>query len=585
MIRYSGLPCIVVALFLATIAFAKNDAVVRSSDFAAMQGELTDLRKTHAKQKDLDDLWEQSQKIAQMNDHCGNISLTDVLDPECSKFYREELPQFEEDFMRITGEIRLSAMSTSISGIQQRAASLKACSDALSHFFFSSEQLIGLKMNRELGLEPLNNDCTEIEVSYDFTLAYDKRRLRMVKNLAEIWVSKCGEIVLNPDRDGLASLFKRNMTEMSDSISQVSDMDVKMKMDGYKVVFGSAGSKYGRYVLGGETLFSSEDDFGQYLIIDLNPTHGGIVDNSPKSQNYKGTKEVRISYLGYDFDALEGRMVWDKRYNNGYAYKQSYNTPESSSSYVSMFAHVRSSSSTTSYNYATYSDYSYEETSESDDEGDGEDDSESSEDNGYYAWSSSSESIDAGLDNSSETDFIVRFCMYMGFNLSTAGTVSEESLMEYPELASDSVIFTHGYIVGLLHLDIGWLSLGVGGGVAWGNASVTEPAKYGSEGKDVNVRSSTVPVIRLDMAYVTEFATNKDLNGTLDTIGLAMGVRMSYMVDDKWPTLYIAPFFEMGFFGIEIGLQHVDKFWDNFYAGLYLVIPTRRMWYSMREWF
>lgn len=497
----------VVSIF-AAFALAKNDAVVRSSDFEAVQNELMELKKTHVHQRELDELWEQSHIIAEMNDRCANISLTDVIDPECSSFYRNELPQFEEDFMRITGEIRLGVISTDIGGLQQRAANLKVCSDALSQFFIGSEQLIEFKMNNELGLEPLNNDCSEIEVSYDFTLAYDKRRLSTIKNLAEIWVSKCGEIVLNPDKDGLAPLFKKNMTEMNDSIADKTDIDARLVIIGYKVYFATADRKHGSYMLGGETLFTSDKNLGAYLVIDLDPRHGRTVENNAVPQNYKGTKEVHVNYSGYRFESLEGRMVWGSG-KKAVAKKGGPSRKDDDSSLK------------------------------------------------------------------------VRFSSMFGFDGSSDGEVKSATIEEEPALGGDSVTFFHGYIAAQLNMDIGHFSLGLGVGLAWGTVSAIELNDYGGKKGETDVRNSTVAMFNVDASYISRFEV-ENKKSALDSMTYAFGVRASYMADGRWPSLYIAPYFELGFIGMELGMHQAENFWTNIYVGLYLRFPTKTLWYSMR---
>ena len=572
--------CLLALFSLVGYSFAQNDAVVRNADFAAMRNELADLRKTHANQKQLDELWRQSQNIAEMNDRCGNISLTDVLDPECSKFYRDQLPQFEEDFMRVTGEIRLSVMSPNLSGYKQRVESLKACSQALSQFFLGSEQLIGLKMNRDLGLEPLNNDGTELEVSYDFTLSYDKRRLRTLKNLAEMWVSVCGDVVLNPETKELAPLFVNNLNAINDSIALNTDLDVKMRFVGYKVVFSSTGRKYGQYYLGGKELFSSGRDFGSYLIIDLDPSHGGIVENLVKSQDFSGRKKIWISYSGYTFEELEGHMVWGTRYG-------SYDDePESSSSsYVSMFAHVRSSSSSSNYSYNTYStynsyDYDSQEVESSDSGYESESDSEESEDE-----SGSEESISASIDESDDSTPLnvkLRPSMMLGINLSTGGTADNAAIEKYPALAGDSVTYVHGYLVGQLVLDLEKLTLGMGAGLAWGYISAAEVDSRGDAKPVEDIRNYTALMLNLELGYFDEFELEKTtVNDLFEKMSYGFGVRSSMIFDTEWPTLYVTPFLEFGCVGVELGLQYAQDFWANVYVGFYLRIPTLSMWRSI----
>ena len=55
-------------------------------------------------------LLKRANRIAEMNDRCSSVSLNDLLDTTCAQFYEVELPTFENDYMELTGEVRLGSM-------------------------------------------------------------------------------------------------------------------------------------------------------------------------------------------------------------------------------------------------------------------------------------------------------------------------------------------------------------------------------------------------------------------------------------------------------------------------------------------
>lgn len=144
-----------------------------AEEFAAIQKDLEGLKKDVGSNASLDSLWEEANKIAQMNDRCSMISINEVLDDACSKFYAVELPAFETKYMEVTGEIRLGSMVMGNS-LAERTEQIKVCASALGSIVVSKEQL--LKLNGSLDLEPLNMEGA-FDATYNFNLYFDSRRM------------------------------------------------------------------------------------------------------------------------------------------------------------------------------------------------------------------------------------------------------------------------------------------------------------------------------------------------------------------------------------------------------------------------
>ena len=571
-------------LFLLTAAigtWAKNEAIVRNSaDLINMQNELANLKKSNVNQQQLDELWKRSQRIAEMNDKCGTISFTEAMDPECSKFYITELPQFEDDFMKITGEIRLGNMSQSISKLKARAENLSICADALSQFLLNPEQMMTLKMNSELILEPLNRDATDIDVYYDFTLSYDKRRMRTIKKLAEMWVGKCGEIVLNPEKNDLAPLFKKSIEELNSNASNSGNaIDATVFLNDFHVIFRGNGFSVAQYKLGGRTLFSHDRTNIQYLLIDLSPQNGGTVDYYTNDYDFKGKENVYIvGSAGYEYNNLEGRLVWEKR-----AY--SYNAYNSNNNY---YPYEEESSSSSDDYYSNYSGY-YAQSSSSyspydysnNDEDDGEEESSNS---GLANWQNARYSYGQQENNNPQYDapsnVHFRVSAVTGVSLAEGQPtmLNENAKILYPELMvaneKDTISFVQPYVAAMLHMDIKDFELGFGGGIAWNILSLQEySGGYGGDSQEYNILSGYAPMIMAEIAYMTVIDLKE-----LSNITLGGGLRGAYIMDSEIPTLNIAPFIELGCVGMEIGYQYAQDFWSNVYVGMYLRFPSKALW-------
>lgn len=123
------------ACLLAVFAFADGIEVRLNSqsqeDIQWRIGQLELLRKNAGnldaeQRRDLETLWRDANQLAQLNDRCREVSLNHQLDKACSNFYEVQLPKFEDDYFRITGEIRLSATRV-LAEVGDRRQMIEAC--------------------------------------------------------------------------------------------------------------------------------------------------------------------------------------------------------------------------------------------------------------------------------------------------------------------------------------------------------------------------------------------------------------------------------------------------------------------------
>lgn len=280
-----------------------------AEEFAAIQKDLESLKKDVGSNAALDSLWEEANKIAQMNDRCSMISINEVLDDDCSKFYAVELPAFETKYMEVTGEIRLGSMVMGNS-LAERTEQIKVCASALGGIVVSKEQL--LKLNGSLDLEPLNMDGA-FDATYNFNLYFDSRRMEQQRRMMDRWVGKCGDIVLRKSGDEYAPLFLQAVAMINDSLSRAkANVKIVVEPEFLDFYLDMNKSVPGYYYLNGTQLFS-------VAALPTGRNYSHLIVNIPrkkvnlplgvdgKMQNFKGRVEFTSVYQDKD---LVGRWSW-----------------------------------------------------------------------------------------------------------------------------------------------------------------------------------------------------------------------------------------------------------------------------------
>lgn len=298
---------------LASMAFADPTVsifVKDASEFQALQADLQQLQAGIGNDNpELNALIEKANRIALMNDRCGMVSLNEVLDEECGHFYAVELPEFEARYMEVTGELRLGVM-TMADNLEQRTQQIDACTEAFSKIIASKENL--LKIEGNVDLEPLSHSGA-FDASYNFRLIYDERRMDQQKHFVELWMSKCGEIVLRKSGDEFAPLFVEAVNNMNDSLLNTKT-NLKVVLDSADVSFYLDMNRpvAGSYYLSGAQLFQvSQIPSGKensHLLVNMKEKtvvlpHG----RDGEMQAYKGRVEFEKAS-----DDLVGRWIWNR---------------------------------------------------------------------------------------------------------------------------------------------------------------------------------------------------------------------------------------------------------------------------------
>ena len=253
-------------------------------------------------------LLKKANRIAEMNDRCSSISLNEVLDTTCARFYEVELPTFENEYMELTGEVRLGSMRMATT-FDERIRQLASCTEALTSIVKSREQLLRLRGN--VYLEPVNYEG-DFDAEYDFTLSYDSARVAQQQRLANLWTQKCGSIVLRQSGRDFAPMFVATLKVKNDSLRK-SGSNVKFMLNRKTLSLRVDMRRpvHGAYYLNGVRLFEKTIDAdwkNSNLFFDIKNKKADLIQ--PKDaviQKFNGTQVFKkLKNM-----EMVGRWAWD----------------------------------------------------------------------------------------------------------------------------------------------------------------------------------------------------------------------------------------------------------------------------------
>lgn len=260
----------------------------------------------------VDSLIARASRIAEMNNRCSMISINDVLDEECGHFYSVDLPEFEAQYMDLTGELRLNSVKLG-SSLAERTEQIQVCANALGGILVSKEKL--LKLDGSVDLEPLDL-AGAFDATYDFNLYFDANRMNQQKNLMERWVEKCSEVVIRKAHDEFAPLFVDRIKAVNDSLAKTS-ANVRIVLEPEYLDFYLDLNKTvaGAYFLNGAQLFNVEAlpmgrSYSHIIVSILDKKVEMPLGTDGKMQNFRGRVEFTAAYQEND---LMGRWFWGNK--------------------------------------------------------------------------------------------------------------------------------------------------------------------------------------------------------------------------------------------------------------------------------
>ncbi|WP_407440983.1 hypothetical protein [Fibrobacter sp.] len=309
------LPSFFALSFLTACVWAAPTAsifVKKAADFELIQKDLKSLQAgLGADNPELDSMLTAAGRIAQMNDRCAMVSINEVLDEECSRFYQVDLPEFETKYMDLTGEIRLGALKMG-NTLAERTEQIRVCAGALGGILVPKVQMLKLKGN--LDLEPLSYQGG-FDATYDFKLYYDAGRMEQQQGMMERWLDRCGDVVVRKTGDEFAPLFMESVGMLNDSLKQVgANVKIVVEPELLDFYLDLEHSVSAGYFLNGARLFAVEEfpvgRSNAHVVVNLANKKVNLplgVDGT--LQNFKGRVEFTSAYQEKE---LIGRWTWDQ---------------------------------------------------------------------------------------------------------------------------------------------------------------------------------------------------------------------------------------------------------------------------------
>lgn len=297
-----------------TNIFAEPEIILSSVSSEMVKEQLTEIEKLkqlnyldEESKSQLDKLWERASKIAELNDKCAEISLNETLNSECFDFYQKELPQFENDFLNLTGEIRLNGMNLS-HNMENRREAIEACFNAFPLHSIDFPKLITLE--GDVTPEPLSDG---VEISYHFSFVRNESTIQALEHQLNIWYSTCNSIIFRTDNSGeFAPLFQERLAE------NIPENSLSFEVSKYnKVIYIKQKHDLNMaYILNKKQLFNNT--------ISKNSTIGKIYFD-----NYDNSISLNIQYNFYENgkaifteneirNGLRGKIHWDSPYKKNH---------------------------------------------------------------------------------------------------------------------------------------------------------------------------------------------------------------------------------------------------------------------------
>ena len=303
---------LLILLALAGETFADEIITIYNRDQAdidALQRDLEALKQNVASNPAIDSLLEQAGEIAQMNNRCSSIDLTQELDPACGHFYTVDLPEFEAKYLQITGEARLNAITVETE-MNKREEQIHACTDALLSIAIPKEQLIIL--NGSFTAEPLPGN--KFDITYHYDMKWNKDLAENMMKRARRWVETCHQVVHRQGSTELAPLFTNRLDSINNVLSSSKNVMYKLDKSTQSMYLVPASKPKGFYMFNGSKIFSYWDKRDNAetspLLVNLYSLNvdSPILDAEDTYKSFDG----RATFNSRPKDGLYGRWSWEK---------------------------------------------------------------------------------------------------------------------------------------------------------------------------------------------------------------------------------------------------------------------------------
>lgn len=482
----------------------------------------------------LSELMREAEDIATMNDRCGSISLTEVMDNSCQDFYNEAVPRFEAKYFKVTGEVRLNAANLSNANDKKRMM-IDNCYDAIPIRAFHPSRWVTI--DGVAVPEPLE---TGMEVEYSFTVSgYNSNQKEMVLELMRDWYSTCQEFIYrNNNQNEFAPLFESKFKNEDNILSEggvfirlLKNHHLQIKSDkGVEAVYSLNGKEIFSYaVLPNEVIFDVDfenDNISSYL----------------ENKSWEGK-----IYIADDRQGLNGQMNWGK------VRKSTIKAIQNAREKEEEMEREREREEQREYERQRKEEERLRKQEEKErrqrereyerEERERESAEKRARGEGVFPYFQGLASVGVGAPISfRDDDHGCRSCDYYS---------------EYMDSTTNIMV----YALGLANLDFyGVFSIGVGAGFGYFNAFTTIPGGYYSDDETVDLFSFASLVLGGEAAFHMP--------------GLDFGAKVLYFTSSEYETTMIGGFAELAnLLGIGMGWQGTKDYANSFYLEFYLRFP------------
>lgn len=316
-------------LIVVSTLFAEPQIIISSISSERVKAKLSELE--YLKQKNYDEntktrlnaLWEKATKLAKLNDMCAEISLNEELNTDCHHFYQIELPEFENEYLSVTGEIRLNGLQLS-KNMNELRKTLIACYDALPLNSVEIQDLFAIE--GDFIPQPLQKGTL---VEYKVSLIKNSGTQEVLEKNLNLWYQHCGEYIFSQtDQNTLAPLFLEKINESSNQSLQLVPPDRYNDRDILKIKANRRVSL--TYLLNGKTLFTHTFNEGDIVaLLDLNPSVNQLNYERDDMLKIGKCKYSNVCYSTYESwegniklsseeerNGLQGHVKWNGGQNN-----------------------------------------------------------------------------------------------------------------------------------------------------------------------------------------------------------------------------------------------------------------------------
>jgi uncharacterized protein (TIGR02145 family) len=251
--------------------------------------------------KALDKLRKKAEEVASINFECNSVSINDMPNQRCKEFYLKELPKFEQEYSKVTGNYYLNKI-TLAKGMKDRRSQINACVNGMDAFLnpdFTPEKFTLLKL-KKVNIDPV--DETTIDANWTIEKAFDTSRIITFRKQVGIWTSICMEIVTNTNQKSNA-----NNSEEADNYANwnpyfVSQINKYLSNSNYHFTNGQIWYKVGwmhsAYLNGSKLLeIPNLSADGPYLTLLSNGTNFNLVFWKGEETGTSRIKEGEITLI------------------------------------------------------------------------------------------------------------------------------------------------------------------------------------------------------------------------------------------------------------------------------------------------